>query len=332
MSPRARLSLVTALTAVVACKSAPTTVLLRLEVERPVAVSRLVLTVFDEGGQVTSTRLGAGAVALPSDVVLYPRGPGALRILARGFEGDAVVGEGVASVTARAGEQVVATLRYAALLLRDQDGDGVPDAIDRCPAWPNPSQQACAGPDAIRDAPADAAKPDQKPKPDQKVKPDQKQKLDKPPLDLLKADQPRPPDLPVACVASTQVQGFEQGMVGCAAKVAFPARATLCAAAFRVCTAAEWVSRRGGKLPTHAYWTDDALHYGGTVSACYVLASGGTACSDPSSPMRVCPPTVPDPLGNTCKWTNCGSGQATPNEYFGGCTGDLTAGALCCPK
>ncbi len=121
-------------------------------------------------------------------------------------------------------------------------------------------------------------------------------------------------------------------MVGCPGKASFPARATLCAAGARVCTAAEWVARRGGKVPTHAYWTDDVLHWSGTSSACFVTVSGGTACSDPNSPMRVCPPSSPDPLGNVCTWLNCGFLKVTPNEYFGGCTGNLTAGALCCPK
>jgi hypothetical protein len=46
--------------------------------------------------------------------------------------------------------------------------------------------------------------------------------------------------------------------------------------------------------------------------------------------MRVCTPTSPDPEGNTCTWTNCGLNSTSPDEYFGGCYGNTTAGTLCC--
>lgn len=344
MSPRVCIAFALALAAslAVACKSAPTTILLRLEVEKPLAVARLVLTIFDESGQVTSTRLGAGAVSLPGEVVLYPRAAGEHRILARGFEGDVAVGEGAARATAVAGEQVVATLHYGGALL-DRDSDGVPDVIDRCPAWPNPSQQACAGADGPRDLPTSdqAPEPDQAPKRDQKLKPDQAPKPDQKPKhdQAPKPDQPWPdlakptPDLQSAACASATgtMQSFDQGMVGCAGKVGFTARATLCAVASRVCTAAEWVARRGGKAPTHAYWTDDALAYQGTLGACYVVLTGGQSCPA-DAPMRVCPSIAPDPLGNACKWVNCGWNAVTPNEFFGGCYESPTAGSLCCPK
>jgi len=39
-----------------------------------------------------------------------------------------------------------------------------------------------------------------------------------------------------------------------------------------------------------------------------------------------------DPLGNTCNWYNCGLDTSSPNEFFGGCSGNFTAGTLCCPK
>ena len=57
-----------------------------------------------------------------------------------------------------------------------------------------------------------------------------------------------------------------------------------------------------------------------------------------ASPMRVCTPTgeddwdgdgVVDP-DNTCNWENCGLNVADPNEYFGGCNGNMYAGSLCC--
>lgn len=46
------------------------------------------------------------------------------------------------------------------------------------------------------------------------------------------------------------------------------------------------------------------------------------------------PPTdfrsVSDPLGNVCNWHACGLDTALPNRYFGGCSGNTTAGVLCC--
>ena len=34
---------------------------------------------------------------------------------------------------------------------------------------------------------------------------------------------------------------------------------------------------------------------------------------------------VTDPEGNVCNWTNCGLETQLPNEFFGGCTTNLTA-------
>jgi len=45
--------------------------------------------------------------------------------------------------------------------------------------------------------------------------------------------------------------------------------------------------------------------------------------------VRVCSGST-DPEGNTCVWINCGYLTATPNQYFGGCINNPTAGALCC--
>jgi hypothetical protein len=39
---------------------------------------------------------------------------------------------------------------------------------------------------------------------------------------------------------------------------------------------------------------------------------------------------VTDLEGNTCNWTACGFNSALPNAYFGGCSGNNTAGVLCC--
>lgn len=134
-----------------------------------------------------------------------------------------------------------------------------------------------------------------------------------------------------ACADGSEEQTFGSGMRGCAGKVTFAQRASLCASGFRVCTAAEWVSRRGSTAPSYSYWTNDNLRYNGTVGACYVSVTAGSLCSGGAEPMRVCSGSV-DPLGNTCQWVNCGLNTITPNQYFGGCINNTTAGALCCPK
>lgn len=84
--------------------------------------------------------------------------------------------------------------------------------------------------------------------------------------------------------------------------------------------------------PTYNYWTDDPLKYAGTGSAaCYVTLAGGTSYASATAPMRVCAGAT-DPLGNTCNWYDCGFNTVSPNEYFGGCNSNYTAGTLCCPN
>ncbi len=137
-----------------------------------------------------------------------------------------------------------------------------------------------------------------------------------------------------ACADGTVEQDFGNGVYGCAGKVSFAQKQTLCAPGVRVCTANEWVAQRGTLAPTHNYWTADALRYGGTASGCFGSPSlfvGADGCpGDPTpSPMRVCA-AASDPLGNTCTWVGCGLEAASPSEYFGGCQDNDTAGALCC--
>ena len=122
----------------------------------------------------------------------------------------------------------------------------------------------------------------------------------------------------------------------------FANRATLCAAGSRVCTAAEWVARRGtgtAGVPTYDYWTNDVLYagymYGGNLEGDHNCEAHLTHQTldwcDSTNPMRVCVGGS-DPLGNTCNWTQCGYNTTTPQEYFGGCQSNPTAGALCCPN
>jgi hypothetical protein len=90
------------------------------------------------------------------------------------------------------------------------------------------------------------------------------------------------------------------------------------------------VDRRAGGVPDYNYWTNEDLRYNGNAASCWVSVGGGTSCGA-SQPMRVCTAAGNDALGNRCNWWSCGWNAAPPpNEYFGGCVGNLTAGTLCC--
>ena len=152
-----------AVTALSACsKDAPTSVLLRLAAEPGLPTpDTLLLDLFEDSQRrLEGQRLPAqGPPQLPSEVVLYPpQSTGTLRLLVRARLGDAVVGEGTTSVEVRSGQQVSAEILITAGRLLDRDGDGVPDAIDNCPDWPNPEQEPCetdGGIDASSDGPHD---------------------------------------------------------------------------------------------------------------------------------------------------------------------------------
>jgi hypothetical protein len=131
------------------------------------------------------------------------------------------------------------------------------------------------------------------------------------------------------CSDGTVEDVFPGGMFGCGGRVTFAARASLCGAGYHVCNAAEWVAKNGAKVPAHDYWTNDDLRWTGSGSGmCAVSTTAGTSCTG-ASPMRVCVGAT-DPEGNTCSWIDCGYGTQTPDQHFGGCAGDVNAGALCC--
>lgn len=121
---------------------------------------------------------------------------------------------------------------------------------------------------------------------------------------------------------------FAANMVGCTGKVGFGNRSTLCPAGSHVCSPQEWVARRAGKAPKYSYWTNANLGYAGDNGDCRVSATGGDFASC-NHPMRVCG-GYNDPLGNKCNWKDCGLETKSPNQFFGGCQGNTTAGALCC--
>ena len=132
------------------------------------------------------------------------------------------------------------------------------------------------------------------------------------------------------CKDGSDDEVFSKGMIGCSGKVRWSERLSLCGAGHRVCKADEWVDRRAGKKPTYSYWTDDNLRYRGADHNCYASLTKGNPCPS-GEPMRVCPGHN-DPLGNPCNWVDCGYDNYKPNQYFGGCMKNRTAGSLCCPK
>ncbi len=132
------------------------------------------------------------------------------------------------------------------------------------------------------------------------------------------------------CANGSVAQAFGKGMVGCAGAVTFANRATLCASGYRPATSAQWVSNRGTAVPTHNYWTDDALKFSGSgPSACSVSTTVGNDCG--TTPMRVCTAAGTDTEGNACNWTHCGINTTTPDQFFGGCSGNTAAGTICMP-
>jgi alpha-tubulin suppressor-like RCC1 family protein len=131
------------------------------------------------------------------------------------------------------------------------------------------------------------------------------------------------------CADGTSEQFFTSDLAnGCSGSVAYGQRNTLCAPGWSACSAAQWTALRDGNVPTHDYWTSDDLHFSGMSTACSVSRTSGNSCA---YPMRVCTPDgMSDPEGNSCGWTNCGLETVTPNQYFGGCQFNPTAGGLCC--
>lgn len=139
---------------------------------------------------------------------------------------------------------------------------------------------------------------------------------------------------PQGCATSISVwERFGGTMTGCAGSVRWQDRDTLCAPGYSACTPQEWKDNRDLQEPSHNYWTDTDLRYGGRSYACWASESYGYACNEP---MRVCKPGGDDDWDgdgvqdNDCNWSNCGLETTFPNEYFGGCSGDTTAGTLCC--
>ena len=132
------------------------------------------------------------------------------------------------------------------------------------------------------------------------------------------------------CVGPARVGDvFSPTMVGCVDRRQWSDRAKTCPPGSTVCTAAQWNARPGATKPTFNYWTDDYLQWRGTGPAnCVAVTNGnGGACS--GFPMHVCAAPT-DGVGNTCYWTHCGYVTLAPDQYYGGCTGDYYAGALCC--
>ncbi len=139
-----------------------------------------------------------------------------------------------------------------------------------------------------------------------------------------------------AIVAATQK--FTSKIWGCGARRGWTARGTGCAPGSAPCGAATWafyIRSANSKPPTHKYWVNEQLGYGGSPPTCFVPAAASTTCGANSS-MTVCPyagtgTSVTDPLNNQCNWSGCSYGAAySSNDYFGGCFGNDTGGTLCC--
>lgn len=137
------------------------------------------------------------------------------------------------------------------------------------------------------------------------------------------------------CADGTVEQTFTRGMVGCAGFVAYANAESLCSAGYKLAYDSDWLRYRAGAAPTHNYWTaSPPTHYRGSSSSCVASHAAADPACPADTPMRVCVPGGNDPDGNHCNWSNCDNDDfysTTTNEYFGGCIGNTTAGALCVP-
>ena len=145
----------------------------------------------------------------------------------------------------------------------------------------------------------------------------------------------RRPSRPSLLPAALHAVWFSESVRGSVGKVPFKDRASLCAAGWQPCRAAEFLA---AKRPTvHHFWLDDPLAtLGDTNGKCAAVVTGGNDCAvmkdsksdEPLGPMRVCAAVQQGPLGNRCHRHSCGYLKAGENAFFGGCS--LTAGTLCC--
>jgi hypothetical protein len=131
------------------------------------------------------------------------------------------------------------------------------------------------------------------------------------------------------CQDAVVTQRITSGVVGCQGIIAWQYRNALCAPGWSSTYAQVWANVHGSAVPQVSYWTNDNLNYLGAGSGnCAASMTSGTSCGT-NDPMRLCPPTSPDRLGNVCNWTNCGLNANSPNQYFGGCVNNTSAGVLC---
>jgi hypothetical protein len=120
---------------------------------------------------------------------------------------------------------------------------------------------------------------------------------------------------------------FSPGIEACPGRATWTSASSLCAPGWAPCTANQWMTETWGGSPTNNYWLADNLGWGGTSSACWASTTNLGNCGT-NTPMRLCGAAT-DAQGNVCNWINCGLNR-TSNDHFGGCSGDLTAGTLCC--
>jgi hypothetical protein len=134
------------------------------------------------------------------------------------------------------------------------------------------------------------------------------------------------------CGSPFRTQVVNSNLVGCSGRNLWDDRSQLCAAGWTAASAHQWTLAHAGAAARDSFWTNDLLGWLGNGSGSCAASLTGTSCASGTTshePMRLCPPSGTDSFGNLCNWTNCGLGANTPNQYFGGCVGNPTAGTLC---
>jgi hypothetical protein len=180
-----RAALLATLLVVTACAERPTGLRVSLTLDGNVAPdARLLLSVFDARGAVLLDSDLAAAASLPGDVaVVLTRASRQMRVVAALRSDTNRVAAAFGEVQSEPGQETKLALALSTMMPPDQDGDGVPDAIDDCPTVADPEQtdsdedgrgDACpsdpSDPPDLAD-PIDGAMPDLTPPPDMTAPP-----------------------------------------------------------------------------------------------------------------------------------------------------------------
>jgi hypothetical protein len=128
------------------CSTAPTSVRVQLSAPAGMVADLITVSMYDRSGRIVSSSPVGASTNLPGDIlILVSPGAGEARALAVAWSNGALVGEASGRVPVIPGKESILGLQLLRGALSDGDFDGVPDAIDNCPAIANSDQVASDG-------------------------------------------------------------------------------------------------------------------------------------------------------------------------------------------